>query len=95
MVSFEALAIGVAFALGVSDGVCAFLFFSRCCVTVKCQIFVEVEWVGRVSGGELAVVADSSGRWVCVSGSSGWSSGGEGGLLGGSWGCVFACVFPL
>ena len=49
--SFEALTIGMAFASGVLMGYVRFLFFSRCCVTVKCEIFVEIEQVGRVSGG--------------------------------------------
>lgn len=91
MASFEALTIRMAFASGPVIRYTNFIF-SRCCVTVMCQIFVTVEQVGRVG---------SSGRLVFPSGSTGWVFWEEGQLLGGVLGAGgalrphFACVFPL
>lgn len=51
--SFEALTIKMAFDSGLVIRNTIFIF-SRCCVTVMCQIFVTVEQVGRVgSSGRL------------------------------------------
>lgn len=86
MGSFEALTIRMAFASGLVIRYTNFIF-SRCCVTVMCQIFVTVEQVGRV-GSSGRLVFSFWAYWVGLLGGGAVAGEGGRGVLGAGVLCV-------